>query len=146
MLVRNTDVFSWNFISSIDQQDSIPIMLLITLKAILHAWFFLLEANKLHTTFEWLELGVHFLIIVINIWNQSKHNDNSESLLQIEITLHLYFFIILFMIVLDNHLSNPIASLKAEVMIIVLFFTYFTLTKLLLFKIVKENRINNSYY
>ena len=140
MLVRNTDVFSWDFIWSIDWQDSILFTLLITLKAILHAWFFFLETNKLHTIFEWLELGVHFLIIVINIWHQNKHGDNSESLPHIKITLHLFFFIILLMIVLDNHLSNPITSLKAEVMIIVLFFTYFTLAKLLLFKIVKDTQ------
>ena len=151
MLERNTDIFSWSFISSIDQQDSTIFTLLVTLKAILHAWFFLLETNKLHTIFEWFELGVHLLIIVINIWNQSKHSDNSESLPHIKITLHLFFFIILLMIVHDNHLSNPIASLKAEVMIIVLFFTYFTLTKLFMIKIVRErnkrnNNVNKAFY
>ena len=124
------EIITWSFILSIDGNNYALFTLLTIFKSILHLLMFIVNGDKFHTIIEWIEIGIHFLMILISFTHKDNRLKKQDYFQQLQVIKYAFFSLILFFISWSNHLSFSLLSLKAEVMLILLFFVYFTLSKL----------------
>ena len=139
------EIITLSFILSIDRTDYALFTLLTIFKSILHLLMFIVDGDKFHTFIEWIEIGIHLLMIVISFTYQDNRLEKKYSFLHLQVIKYAFFSLILFFISWSNHLSFSLLSLKSEVMLILLFFVYFTLEKLFQASIQRWNINKNNH-
>ena len=142
LIIRYPEIITWQFIWNVDRENHVTFTMLTIIKSILHTWMFFFNEDKNHTVCEWLELGIYFWIILISISYQNNYINKYDALLHLKIVKYMLFLIILFMIFCSNHFSTSVLNFKIEAMFVVVFFVYFTWSKLLLLLPTQERSKN----
>ena len=137
------EIITWSFILSIDRTNYALFTLLTIFKSILHLLMFIANGDKFHTIIEWIEIGIHLLMILISFTHKDNRLEKQDYFLQLQVIKYSFFTLILFFISWSNHLSFSLLSLKAQVMLILLFFVYFTTAKLFQASLQRWNINNN---